>query len=151
MKTTFKNKALSQFKDLPSNFLEWLLQPAINIGWHKYSLEDAKKIYKENSEKDLGFIYRKYHPMSASLDNSWYDEYDVINRIELNISSIGEPNIFFGSIINYKTLLGNLIIDNNISPVKNSYNVVGPLRNFYQFGQIYCFKESKIKNPIDIF
>lgn len=144
------NISLSHFRDFPSNFLEWLLQfSLIGVIKPKYNLQDAKKIYIENSRKDLGFIYKKYMPKSASFDSSWYDEYDFIPSINVEVCSIGDPELFFGSISDYKKLLNNLMMDNEVNQTK--IYKINNLRNFYQFGNIYCFKDNTIKNPIDIF
>lgn len=147
---TNKNLTLNQFKEFPSNFLDWLTQfPTKGIIPAKYTLEEAKKIYKENSEKEIGFTYRKYTPKCATLDNAWYDDHDFIPSINMEICSIGNPALFFGSTSEYKNLLNELMVEEKSILSKSSSSI--DLKNFYQFGKIYLFDNNTIKNPIDIF
>lgn len=139
------NRSLNHFKDFPENFLNWITQ--LSYGSSKCTKEDAKKIYKENNEKDIGFIYKKYAPVSATFDHSYYDDQNSISKTEINIQSFGDPIFFFGSIEEYKKLLNKLILDDKIENT-NMY-LSNQLRNFYQFGRIYSFKDNSIKNPID--
>lgn len=137
-----QNELLSHFREFPEIFFDWLcdLMTAFPAN---YTLEEAKNIYRINSVKEVGFIYRKYLPKSASWDNAWYDENNFLTQINVELSSIGKPITFFGSIKEYKNLLNELML--------GSSGTCPKFKEFYQFGKIYLFSTDSIKNPMEVF